>query len=652
MLKVLFYHDIDAHVRYAIYEVLGHLGVPFAEFENPDVLARLNPTSTVLVLPETSRISSNLGAMRSWLRGCSVLMSAELLNEKYGDIGIQLLGGSVSRRTIGGNDPPEISGFLNLPQIGTLPVFYPFVYLEANGPCTMEGVITGTDGTKTPAFCWYRSGRNLVVVYAIQAFRNVAYLLEGCEAGLSSQDAIGRNLRDVHGNIMGRKTELGRRDLLNLPIVNYYERFVTHMFSRIAQEKDVPFVRKSHYPYGKSICICPSHDVDRLYKDSRKLRRDSIHEARRGRVLAALCCFLLAVLSSSPKLVGRAAAAMNSCEYAFVHELKRLLGISSLSFEYLFNRLRESEREFGAASTFFFLSNPSRMDSDYSFHDKAARDIMAGLVGEKCEIALHGSYSSSDLGGLDREKRDLQGAVSGAYEIVGVRQHYLRLIGAESWRRQVEAGFAYDSSFGYDDAVGFKAGCCLPFRPFDPTRSSAFPIWEIPPIIQDWTLHFRHGLDMASGSALQYCKEIAKRVFEVGGVLTLIWHPAYDDELFPRWNKTYQQVLEYCSTLNPWYVAIRDLAEWWEIRNQSVFGDCSWKNNVLVIKICSPCAVPGLCLELTIPRGRELKDITHSGAASLRSVRHLDGELFVTLDMKPGDAAITVNTQATPSPRG
>jgi peptidoglycan/xylan/chitin deacetylase (PgdA/CDA1 family) len=645
MLEILFYHDIDAHVRYAIDEVFGHLGIPFAEFEKPDRLAKLSPTSTVLVLPETARISSNLRGLQNWLRrGYSVLVSAELLDDKYGDLGTQLLGGSVSSRAIGGNDPPRISGFLNIPRVGTLPVFYPFVYLEANGPCTVEGLIAPVDGTEAPAFCWYHSGRSLVVVYAIQTFRNVAYILEGCEAGLCSQDTIVRNLRDVHGNVKGRETELGRRGLLNIPIVDYYERYLARTFDRIAREKNVPFIRKSHFPHGKRICICPSHDVDHLFKNSRMLRMDSVHEARRGRVPAAVCCFLLAVLSLSPKLFGRVAATMSISEHAFPHELK-LLGTSFLSMNYLINRLREYEREFRAPSTFFFLSNRSYMGSDYSFHDRAVKDILSDLVKEKCEIALHGSYHSSDLAVLDREKRDLGAALSAEYEIVGVRQHYLRLIGTKSWKRQVEAGFAYDSSLGYEDVVGFRSGCCLPFHPFDPETSSAFPIWEISPIIQDWTLHFRHGLDMASGSALQYCEEIAKRVSEVGGVLTLIWHPAYDDELFPGWNKTYHKLLEYCSSLDPWYATIRDLAEWWEIRNHLAFGECSWKNDVLVIKIRSQCAVPGLCIELTLPPRRELKDITPSGAASLRSVKHLNEEILVCFDMNPGDATITVNTQ-------
>jgi len=72
--------------------------------------------------------------------------------------------------------------------------------------------------------------------------------------------------------------------------------------------------------------------------------------------------------------------------------------------------------------------------------------------------------------------------------IHGVRHHYWAL----DWRRpyltfrkHLSAGFHYDSSITWRDAPGFRAGTCLPYRPFDPDLGRALKFHELPNAIMD-----------------------------------------------------------------------------------------------------------------------------------------------------------------------
>src|SRR5205807_6191871 len=62
---------------------------------------------------------------------------------------------------------------------------------------------------------------------------------------------------------------------------------------------------------------------------------------------------------------------------------------------------------------------------------------------------------------------------------VGGRQHYLRWC-PETWLHWERCGRAYDSTVGYADAIGFRAGTCIPYRPWLPALNREANLVEIP----------------------------------------------------------------------------------------------------------------------------------------------------------------------------
>jgi hypothetical protein len=107
----------------------------------------------------------------------------------------------------------------------------------------------------------------------------------------------------------------------------------------------------------------------------------------------------------------------------------------------------------------------------------------------------------------------------------GGRQHGLRFQVPHTWRFWEDAGFLYDSTFGFAEHEGFRAGLCAPFRPFDLLENRRMNLWELPLTVMDCTLDRYRGLDAAAAkTAVQALWSTVKARH---GVFVLLWHNNY-----------------------------------------------------------------------------------------------------------------------------
>ncbi len=81
-----------------------------------------------------------------------------------------------------------------------------------------------------------------------------------------------------------------------------------------------------------------------------------------------------------------------------------------------------------------------------------------------------------------------------------MRQHFLRLDIPLTWRNHEAAGLDHDSSLGYADQIGFRAGTCREYPLFDLLESRPLRLRERPLIVMDATLfgYLGLGLDEAA----------------------------------------------------------------------------------------------------------------------------------------------------------
>jgi peptidoglycan/xylan/chitin deacetylase (PgdA/CDA1 family) len=242
-----------------------------------------------------------------------------------------------------------------------------------------------------------------------------------------------------------------------------------------------------------------------------------------------------------------------------------------------FDRWAAEESRRGFRSCFYFCppapATRHEYDALYTMADRlefeGRRTTVAELIrtlGERgFEIGLHGGYMSHlDADELAREKRQIEEAAGRA--IGGVRQHFLRFEAARTWGAQERAGFGYDSTLGYNEAIGFRAGIAAPFHPWDAARARAMDLLELPLTAMDGALFRTMKLDPAAAAA-KVCEHL-NRVEDVGGLAVLLWHPnAAAEEHFPGWWPCYLAALDHIAARHAWVATPSEIAAWWRDRS-------------------------------------------------------------------------------------
>jgi hypothetical protein len=206
----------------------------------------------------------------------------------------------------------------------------------------------------------------------------------------------------------------------------------------------------------------------------------------------------------------------------------------------LVRKLAEISKERGLHSAFFWKSSPrTPYDSGYPLNDPKIRQMIGELRKSNFEVGVHPGYDTfHHRENLAREIGELKNALD--EDFPGGRQHYLRW-SAQTWLDWESCGLRYDSSVGFADQIGFRAGTSFPYRPWCWAENRELNLIEVPLILMDCTLVKYMRLDIHEG--LRRVRALVKRVEETGGVFTLLWHntPLLD----PDYNGWYEAILDF-----------------------------------------------------------------------------------------------------------
>jgi len=205
-------------------------------------------------------------------------------------------------------------------------------------------------------------------------------------------------------------------------------------------------------------------------------------------------------------------------------------------------------------------TSPSRRACRYDVSDvKAWADPILSQGGE---IGLHGIDAWNDVS-MGREELERIRRTTRAKE-VGVRMHWL-YFGPQSPRILEEAGFHYDSTWGYNDAVGFRSGTAQPFR-----QSGAKRLLELPLIIQDTALFYKGRMGLDEDKAMELCRAVIHKARRFGGVLVVNWHHR---SLAPErlWGDFYRKLLAEIGRKRALFVTAGEAVEWFRERRSAVF---------------------------------------------------------------------------------
>lgn len=263
-----------------------------------------------------------------------------------------------------------------------------------------------------------------------------------------------------------------------------------------------------------------------------------------------------------------------------LRELQLLLSLVFSKADYWqIPKVMALEDEFGYRSTFnFVVKDQERLQGlnlmrflkgqlynpSYNIEDRLIKEAMESIRAWGGEIGLHGSYNSFDSASLlSKEKRSLETVIK--ERVLGVRQHFLRFSTIFTWEAQRGAGLRYDTSLAYRDFIGFRAGICYPFHPFDLKNGTKEELLEIPLVVMDGALFDREALEPEE--AWQRVLPLLETLWEHEGAYCIVWHQrVFCSQDFPHWAQLYKKILDWVKAHDGYGCPIRDLFMRWEQR--------------------------------------------------------------------------------------
>ena len=201
------------------------------------------------------------------------------------------------------------------------------------------------------------------------------------------------------------------------------------------------------------------------------------------------------------------------------------------------DRIVQLSLERGLDSALYWMNaKPSPYDLGYSLLEPRVQKRIERFRERDLEMGIHPSYFSfGDPLMLRNEVNEWRSVIGG--KPIGGRQHYLRWL-PTTWNDWENAGLSYDSSVGYADRIGFRAGTCIPYRPWSVADDRPLNLLEIPLLVMDGTLVAAEFMCLKKEEALVQVRDLAERCQMVGGVFTFLCHtdwltePAFGETLY------------------------------------------------------------------------------------------------------------------------
>lgn len=227
----------------------------------------------------------------------------------------------------------------------------------------------------------------------------------------------------------------------------------------------------------------------------------------------------------------------------------------------------KAEARHGVRSSWFILCGTPSLstaragDLTYRPESAKARRILGALRHAGHEIGLHGSFATSDDHALFLEQRARLAALAGVSP-EGVRQHYLRMRPGATQRGMSDAGFSYDSTFGFSDRNGFRLGTADVVPAWDEAGQTALPLDEAPFTWMDRALSKYRGVEQPE-AWIDDAFELADRCRAVQGMWSGIWHPNLTPALgFPGAPAAYERLVAGLVEREAWVAPLGEIVAW------------------------------------------------------------------------------------------
>lgn len=336
-------------------------------------------------------------------------------------------------------------------------------------------------------------------------------------------------------------------------------------------DSQVAFVEVPPRPDGYDFTCCLTHDIDFF-----GIRRQGVDRTLAGFLVRA------SVGSVADFVRGRRTGGEMVRSWRAMLSLPAVfLGLARDPWQ-PFNDYAEVED--ARRSTFFLVPFKGRPgvapDGSTNSHRAVAYDIgdvrndVLAAAGRGSELGVHGIDAWHDAA-AGREELDQLRVVT-ARDAIGVRMHWLYFTD-DSPLALEEAGFDYDSTCGYNDAIGYRAGTPQVFRPL-----GARYLMELPMAIMDSALFYPDRMDLSREEALTRCEAVVRDARQFGGAVVVNWHCR---SLAPErmWGEPYRRLLELLEQgERTWFATGSQAVAWFRWRRSIRFTTTPTSRTVTV----------------------------------------------------------------------
>jgi len=363
---------------------------------------------------------------------------------------------------------------------------------------------------------------------------------------------------------------------------------------------DIPLIEIPPVPWGFKLIACLTHDVDFV-----GIRRHKFDHTMWGFIYRALVRSPMKCLRGEIKIEDLFKNWMAVFSLPLVY-----LGICP-DFWHQFDRYMDLEKDLG--STFFMIpcrdtigesvqgARIQRRAAKYELSE--LKPVVNQLIPAGFEIGLHGIDAWHSLEKAKQEMRRIT-EITNNFSL-GVRMHWL-CFESSSFKVLDEAGFNYDATFGYNNAIGFKAGTAQVFRP-----PGAKHLVELPLIMQDVALFQSDRLGLNETQAWDQCIKLIESAARFGGALTILWHLR---SLAPErhWGRFYCRIIDELRERGAWFGTANQVVSWFRKRRAIVFDDAQLQDSKIVVRLKhgNPLTGPDLRLQIHRPSKRAVHCIS------------------------------------------
>jgi hypothetical protein len=372
-------------------------------------------------------------------------------------------------------------------------------------------------------------------------------------------------------------------------------------------------------PDGHNFIACLTHDIDHP-----SIRNHRFDHTMLGFLYRSTVGTLLSVCRGKKPIKSLWRNWAAACMLPLVH-----IGIAK-DFWSGFDRYLEIES--GLGSTFFVIPRrnyagrtadgraPAVRASHYDLSQLLPQ--LKGIVAAGREVGVHGVDAWLDAGEGRKERARLSEAL-GMTEI-GVRMHWL-FFDKDSPQALDQAGFAYDSTVGYREAAGYRAGTTQAYQPPGVTN-----LLELPLHVMDTALFYPSYLNLRDKEARRLVWKLIDDVEHFGGALTVNWH---DRSIAPErlWDDFYVSLLRELKSHGAW-LPNAALAVAWFRKRRSAVVESSWSGTGEIkvrARLETADTLPGLRIRLHKPRARSLAE----SWASRRAAEFVDVGFDRTIEL-------------------